>query len=78
MTDHPGRIYRSARDLVTYSSEEAMQIFAWEMANRGVLPLFRGQIALSEPMIEADIDKFIGLSKDIMEGIGRGNGSRDG
>ena len=78
VTDHPGRIYRSARDLVTYSSEEAMQIFAWEMANRGVLPLFRGQIALSEPMIEADIDKFIGLSKDIMEGIGRGNGSRDG
>ena len=46
-----------------------MQIFALEMANRGVFPLFRGQIALSEPMTEADIDKFIGLSKDIVEGI---------
>jgi glutamate-1-semialdehyde 2,1-aminomutase len=75
VTDRPGRTYRSARDIATYSNEDAMQIFALEMANRGILPLFRGQIALSEPMIEADIDKFIALSKDIMEGICQGNGS---
>ena len=36
VTDRPGRVYRSARDIVAHSNEEAMQIFALEMANRGV------------------------------------------
>ena len=69
LADRPGRVYRSARDAVAYSNEEAMQIFALEMANRGVLPLFRGQVCLSEPMIEPDIETFISLAKEIVEGI---------
>jgi glutamate-1-semialdehyde 2,1-aminomutase len=69
LADRPGRVYRSARDAVTYSNEEAMQIFALEMANRGVFPLFRGQVALSEPMTEDDIEKFISLAKEIVKGM---------
>jgi glutamate-1-semialdehyde 2,1-aminomutase len=69
LADRPGRVYRSARDAVTYSNEDAMQIFALEMANRNVIPLFRGQVCLSEPMTEADIETFISTAKDIVAGI---------
>ncbi len=44
---------------------------ALELANRGVLPLFRGQIALSEPMTDADIVTFIGSCKEIVAALGR-------
>lgn len=71
VTDRPGRTYRSVRDLVSHSDEEAMKMVALELANRGILPLFRGQIALSEPMTDADIDTFIGSCKDIVAALGR-------
>lgn len=69
VADRPGLTYHSVRDLVAHSDEEAMQIVALEFANRGVLPLYRGQIALSEPMTEADIDTFIRVCKDIVENL---------
>lgn len=72
VTDQPGRTYRSVRDLVSYSNEEAMKIVALEFANRGILPLFRGQIALCEPMTDVDIDTFIATCKDIVGGLGAG------
>ena len=61
--------YRSCRDMLNYSDEESMQIFAFELANRGIYPMFRGQIALSEPMTEDDISNFIQTAKDILEGM---------
>lgn len=68
-TDKPGRRYRSCRDMLEYSNETAMAIFAFEMANRNIFPMYRGLIALSEPMNDADIDLFIENSKDIAERI---------
>jgi len=67
--DKPGRVYQSCRDIFQYSNETHMQTFAFEMANRGIFPMYRGQIALSEPMTGQDIDTFINTTKDIVEGI---------
>jgi glutamate-1-semialdehyde 2,1-aminomutase len=55
--------------MLNHSNEEYMQIFAFELANRGIYPMFRGQIALSEPMNEDDISNFIQTSKDILESM---------
>lgn len=67
--DQPGRSYRSCRDIVAYSNETNMQIFAFEMANRGIFPMYRGQIALSLAMTEDDIGNFVQTSKDILAGL---------
>jgi len=69
LTDKPGRRYRSCRDMLSYSNEEGMAIIAFEMANRGIFPMYRGLIALSEPMNDGDIDLFINTAKEIIEGI---------
>jgi len=61
--------YKSCREMLNYSNEEYMQIFAFELANRGMYPMFRGQIALSEPMSDDDISGFIQTSKDVLEGM---------
>ena len=67
--DEPGRRYRSCRDILRYTNEERLQIFAFELANRGVFPMHRGQIALSEPMTDADIDLVIETAKDVVAAI---------
>jgi glutamate-1-semialdehyde 2,1-aminomutase len=69
ISDQPGRVYKSCRDILAYSNEEHMQIFAFEMANRGIFPMYRGQIALSEPMTISDAQEFIRLSKEIIEAL---------
>ncbi len=68
-TEKPGQVYKSCRDMLSYSNEDYMQTFAFEMANRGIFPMYRGQITLSVPMTEADIDIFISTSKNIISGI---------
>lgn len=40
--DHTGRRYRSCRDIPTYTNQEAMYIFAVEIANREIYPMYRG------------------------------------
>jgi len=67
--DKPGREYTSCRDILQYTKEEQMQTFAIEMANRGIFPFYRGQIALSVPMTEENIQTFIDTTKDIVEDI---------
>ena len=69
IADKPERRYTSCRDILGFSDEMLMQTFAFEMVNRGIFPMYRGQIALSEPMTEADIDMFINLTKDILSEI---------
>ena len=71
-TDKPGREYKSCRDIIKYSNEEQMQIFAFEMVNRGIFPMYRGQLAISEPMTEDDIELFINNAKSIIETIFEG------
>lgn len=66
ISDEPGRPYRSCRDIMQFSDEVRMKTFAFEMANRGIFPMYRGQIALSEPMAESDVDLFIDLTKSIL------------
>ena len=68
-TDKPGRFYRTCRDMLEYSNEERMATFAFEMANRDIFPMYRGLIALSEPMNDENIDLFINTSKELVEGI---------
>ncbi len=69
ITEQSGHEPRSCRDILQYSNEDHMQTFAFEMANRGIFPMYRGQIALSEPMVDADIDLFIKTTKDIITEI---------
>lgn len=66
ITDGSVRTYRSCRDMIRRSIEPQMQTFAFEMANRGVFPMYRGQIALSEPMTDADIGTFIGTAQSVL------------
>ena len=68
-TDKPGTTYNSCREILTCSNQEATQIFAFEMANRGIFPMYRGQIALSEPMTEANIDTFVRISNEVIHDI---------
>jgi glutamate-1-semialdehyde 2,1-aminomutase len=72
-SDIPGRAYKTCRDIFEYSNETNMQTFAFEMANRGIFPMYRGQVALSEPMTEKDIDTFINVSKEIVDSILEGS-----
>jgi glutamate-1-semialdehyde 2,1-aminomutase len=67
--DRPGREYKSCRDILRYSNEEQMRLFAFEMTNRGVFPMYRGQIALSTAMSNDDITTFITTAKDVMSGM---------
>lgn len=68
-TDKPGRTYSSCREILNCSNHEITQIFAFEMATRGIFPMYRGQIALSEPMTDADIDTFVRVSKEVIDDI---------
>jgi len=68
-TDKPGRELKTHRDLMTYINGEHLQTFALEMATRGFFPVHRGQLSLSVPMTDEDIDGFITTSKDIIEGM---------
>lgn len=67
--DKPGRQYRSCRDILRYSNEERMQVFAFEMTNRGYFPMYRGQIALSLGMDLQEIDGFVGEAMDVIQGV---------
>ena len=67
--DQLNREYKSVRDILTYSDEAKMQTFAIEMANRGIFPFYRGQIALSVPMTEEDIGTLIKMTKEIVQDI---------
>jgi glutamate-1-semialdehyde 2,1-aminomutase len=69
ITDEPNRKYKSCRDMMTFSNEDNMQIFAFEMANQGIFPMYRGQIALSMSMSKKDIDSFINTSKEILDAL---------
>jgi glutamate-1-semialdehyde 2,1-aminomutase len=66
ITDGSARTYRSCRDMIRRSVEPKMQTFAFEMANRGVFPMYRGQIALSQPMTDDDIETFIGTAQSVL------------
>jgi glutamate-1-semialdehyde 2,1-aminomutase len=71
-TDEPGRELKSHRDFWNFANEDHILTFALEMATRGFFPVHRGQIALSLPMTDEDIDSFINTAKEIVAGIFEG------
>lgn len=68
-TDKPGRTYNSCREILNCSNQEVTQIFAFAMATRGIFPMYRGQLALSEPMSDTDIDAFVRIAKEVIDDI---------
>ncbi|AGL02296.1 aspartate aminotransferase family protein [Desulfoscipio gibsoniae] len=68
-TDKNGRQITTHRDFWRYANNDAILIFALEAATRGFFPVHRGQLALSTPMTDEDIDSFIATTKEIVDGI---------
>ena len=68
-TDKPGRKITTHRDFWSYVNHNNIHIFALEMATRGYYPVHRGEISLSLPMTDEDIEGFIETTKDIVSGI---------
>lgn len=68
-TDKPGRELKTHRDFWFFTNDAHMQTFALEIACQGFFPVHRGQIALSLPMTDEDIDNFIKTTKEIVQGI---------
>ena len=68
-TDKKGREIRTHRDFWNYANTNHMSTYALEMATRGFYPVYRGNIALSLPMTDADIDSFIATTKEVVDGI---------
>lgn len=54
----PGLAIRSHRDYWRNVDTERTQICSLELANRGFFPVHRGEISLSTPMTEGDVDTF--------------------
>jgi len=54
------------RDYWHKIDENSMNIYALEMATRGYFPVHRGQLGLTLPMTEEDIDGYISTTKEII------------
>jgi glutamate-1-semialdehyde 2,1-aminomutase len=65
-TKEPGQKITTIRDYWKYTDENAMEIYAMEMATRGFYPVTRGQIALTVPMTDADIAGYIEATKEVV------------
>ncbi|MNH41514.1 hypothetical protein D3C79_1030300 [compost metagenome] len=46
-----------------------MNIYALEMATRGYYPVHRGQVGLTLPMTDEDVQGYIETTKDIIKAI---------
>jgi glutamate-1-semialdehyde 2,1-aminomutase len=68
-TDKKGREIKTHRDFWNYVNKDHILTYALEIATRGFFPVHRGQIALSLPMTDKDIDGFISTTKEIVDGI---------
>lgn len=67
----PGLEVKNHRDYWHKVDAERTHILSLELANRGFFPVHRGEISLSVPMTDADIDSFIQTVKDIVTELGR-------
>lgn len=62
----PGLQVKNHRDYWHKVDADKTHILSLELANRGFFPVHRGEISLSVPMTDADIDSFIETVKDIV------------
>lgn len=65
-TKEVGQSINTHRDYWHKIDENSMNIYALEMATRGYYPVHRGQIGLTLPMTDEDIDGYIETTKDII------------
>lgn len=68
-TKATGQKITTHRDYWNSIDENAMNIYALEMATRGFYPVHRGQIGLTLPMTDDDINGYISATKNIISSI---------
>ncbi|WP_321917585.1 MULTISPECIES: aspartate aminotransferase family protein [Paraburkholderia] len=68
-TKQAGEQITTHRDYWHKIDENSMNVYALEMATRGYFPVHRGQIGLTLPMTDEDIDGYISTTKDIIRQI---------
>lgn len=71
-TKKVGQRIHTHRDYWSKTDKEKMQIYALEIATRGIFPVHRGQLGLTVPMTDQDITYFIETTKEIVEEIYNG------
>lgn len=68
-TRQVGQKITTHRDYWNKVDEKSMSIYALEMATRGYFPVHRGQLGLTLPMSDDDIDGYIKTTKNIIEAM---------
>lgn len=68
-TKEPGQKITTHRDYWHKIDESSMAVYALEMATRGFYPVHRGQVGLTLPMTDEDIESYISTSKEIIQAI---------
>ncbi|WP_043194620.1 aspartate aminotransferase family protein [Pseudomonas putida] len=68
-TKEPGQTINTHRDYWHKIDENSMGIYALEMATRGYYPVHRGQVGLTLPMTDEDVNGYIETTKDIIRMI---------
>lgn len=68
-TKEPGQTIDTHRDYWHKIDETSMSIYALEMATRGFFPVQRGQVGLTLPMTDEDVQAYIKTTKDIVRMI---------
>jgi glutamate-1-semialdehyde 2,1-aminomutase len=68
-TDIPGRQIHTHRDFWHHVDAQKTFTCSLELANRGFFPVHRGELSLSLPMSDDDLDAFIQTTKEIVIGI---------
>ncbi|WP_368766884.1 aspartate aminotransferase family protein [Enterobacter hormaechei] len=68
-TKELGQKITTHRDYWYKIDDLSMKIYALEMATRGYFPVHRGQIGLTLPMTDEDIEGYISSTKDIITSI---------
>lgn len=70
-TRQPGEAITTHRDYWHKIDDNSMSIYALEMATRGYFPVHRGQVGLTLPMTDADVDGYIETTKAVVTSIYR-------
>lgn len=65
-TKEVGQKITTHRDYWNKIDETSMNIYALEMATRGYFPVHRGQLGLTLPMTDDDVDGYISTTKEII------------
>lgn len=68
-TKETGQKITTHRDYWHKIDETSMSIYALEMATRGYYPVQRGQVGLTLPMTDEDVQGYIETTKDIIKAI---------